>query len=126
MIDFTLTKGQQQARDYAHKVAAEEMRPISLECDRSEKIPDNFFVNMQKRFWGGAAAQGRQQAQEDEERQNNVYSVLSQPGAMPHSPRPFPVPAWPPRPFYRRARQSSRRVSSARTLMGNCTGARWP
>jgi len=78
MIDFTLTKGQQQARDYAHKVAAEEMRPISLECDRSEKIPDNFFVNMQKRFWGGAAAQGRQQAQEDEERQNNVYSVLSQ------------------------------------------------
>jgi acyl-CoA dehydrogenase len=78
MIDFTLTKGQEAAREYAHSVAAEEMRPISLECDRTEKIPQSFFVNMQKRFWGGAAAQGRQQAQEDEERQSNVYSVLSQ------------------------------------------------
>ncbi len=78
MIDFTLTKGQQTARAYAHQVALEEMRPISLECDRTEKIPDSFFVNMQKRFWGGAAAQGRQQAQEEEERQSNVYSVLSQ------------------------------------------------
>jgi acyl-CoA dehydrogenase len=78
MIDFTLTKGQEAARAYAHMIAAEEMRPISLECDRSEKIPESFFVNMQKRFWGGAAAQGKQQAQEDEERQSNVYSVLSQ------------------------------------------------
>lgn len=78
MIDFTLTKGQQAAREYAHKVALEEMRPISLEGDRTEKIPEGFFANMQKRFWGGAAAQGRQQAQEDEERQGNVYSVLSQ------------------------------------------------
>ncbi len=78
MIDFTLTRGQQTAREYAHQVALEEMRPISLECDRTEKIPQSFFVNMQKRFWGGAAAQGRQQAQEDEERQSNVYSVLSQ------------------------------------------------
>lgn len=78
MIDFTLTRGQQTAREYAHQVALEEMRPISLECDRTEKIPQSFFVNMQKRFWGGAAAQGRQQAREDEERQGNVYSVLSQ------------------------------------------------
>src|SRR5437879_9775486 len=50
----------------------------ALECDRAEKMPESFFVNMQKRFWGGAAAQGRQQAQEDEERQSNVYSMLSQ------------------------------------------------
>jgi len=78
MIDFSLTKGQEAAREYAHRIAVEEMRPISLECDRTEKIPESFFVNMQKRFWGGAAAQGRQQAQEDEERQGNVYSVLSQ------------------------------------------------
>ncbi len=79
MLDFTLTRGQEAAREYAHTVALEEMRPISLECERTEKIPESFFLNMQKRFWGGAAAQGRQQAQEDEgERQGNVYSVLSQ------------------------------------------------
>jgi len=78
MIDFTLTKGQQQAREYAHQVAQEEMRPISLECDRAEKIPDSFFWNMQKRFWGGAAAQARQQGQEEEEKQTNIYSMISQ------------------------------------------------
>ncbi|HEX7737905.1 MAG TPA: acyl-CoA dehydrogenase family protein [Ktedonobacteraceae bacterium] len=78
MLDFTLTRGQETAREYAHQVALEEMRPISLECERSEKIPQSFFEHMQKRFWGGAAAQGRQQAQEDEERQNNLYSVISQ------------------------------------------------
>ncbi|HEY1351092.1 MAG TPA: acyl-CoA dehydrogenase family protein [Ktedonobacteraceae bacterium] len=78
MIDFTLTQGQQRAREYAHQIAVEEMRPISLACDCSERIPESFFTQMQKRFWGGAAAQGRQQAQEEEERQNNVYGVLSQ------------------------------------------------
>lgn len=78
MIEFTLTRGQQQAREFAHQVALEEMRPLSLECDRSEKIPESFFLNMQKRYWGGAAAQAMQQAREEEERQNNVYSVLSQ------------------------------------------------
>ncbi len=62
MIDFTLSKAQIAARDYAHPVAVEEMRPISLECDRTEKIPESFFWNMQKRFWGGAAAQARNQA----------------------------------------------------------------
>ena len=78
MIDFTLTKAQLAARDYAHQVAVEEMRPISLECDRTEKIPESFFWNMQRRFWGGAAAQARNQAQEEEEKQSNVYSLLSQ------------------------------------------------
>src|SRR5579863_3055201 len=78
MIDFTLSKAQLAARDYAHSVAVEEMRPISLECDCTEKIPESFFWNMQKRFWGGAAAQARTQAADDEERQDNVLSVISQ------------------------------------------------
>ncbi len=78
MIDFTLTKGQEQARDYAHQVALEEMRPISLECDRNEKIPESFFLQMQSRYWGGAAAQARQQAEAQEERQGNLSSVISQ------------------------------------------------
>src|SRR3989454_264688 len=78
MIDFTLSKSQEAARDYAHQVAREEMRPISLECDRTEKIPDSFFWNMQRRFWAGAAGQTRTQAQEEEEKQDNVLSVLAQ------------------------------------------------
>ncbi|HEY6409999.1 MAG TPA: acyl-CoA dehydrogenase family protein [Ktedonobacteraceae bacterium] len=78
MIDFTLSKSQQAARDYAHQVALEEMRPISLESDRTEKIPESFFWNMQRRFWAGAAGQARMQAQEVEEKQDNVLSILSQ------------------------------------------------
>jgi acyl-CoA dehydrogenase len=76
MINFTLSKSQEAFRDYAHQIAVEEMRPISLECDRSEKIPDSFFWSMQKRFWAGSAAQAR--LQQGEERQENVLSMLSQ------------------------------------------------
>jgi acyl-CoA dehydrogenase len=78
MIDFTLSKSQEEARDYAHQVALEEMRPISLECDRTESIPESFFWNMQLRFWAGAAGQARKQAQAEDEQQNNVFSILSQ------------------------------------------------
>src|SRR5947199_5529305 len=78
MIDFTLNKSQQEVRDYAHQVALEEMRPISLECDRTESIPESFFWNMQRRFWAGAAGQARKQAQAEDERQDNVFSILSQ------------------------------------------------
>src|SRR2546423_15115730 len=34
--------------------------------------------NMQRRFWAGAAGQARMQAQEEEEKQDNVLSILSQ------------------------------------------------
>ena len=78
MIDFTLNKSQQTAREYAHQVALEEMRPISLESDRAEKIPESFFWNMQRRFWAGAAGQARAQAQEENEKQENILSILSQ------------------------------------------------
>ncbi len=78
MIDFTLSKTQQAARDYAHQVALEEMRPLALECDRTEQIPETFFWNMQKRYWAGAAGQARQQDTGEEERQQNVLSVLAQ------------------------------------------------
>src|SRR5215472_14937990 len=79
MIDFTLSKSQQASRDYAHQVAIEEMRPISLQCDQTEEIPESFFWNMQKRYWAGAAGQARAQAQqENEPHQSNILSVLSQ------------------------------------------------
>src|SRR5258706_15512828 len=78
MIDFTLSKSQQAAREYAHQVALEEMRPISLQCDQTEEIPEAFFWNMQKRFWAGAAGQARQQAEREDEKQGNVLSVISQ------------------------------------------------
>lgn len=73
MINFTLSKGQQAFRDYVHQVALEEMRPISLECDSTEQIPESFFWNMQKRL-----SSRHLQFQEGEERQESVLSMLMQ------------------------------------------------
>jgi acyl-CoA dehydrogenase len=79
MIDFTLSKSQQASRDYAHQIALEEMRPISLQSDQTEEIPESFFWNMQKRFWAGAAGQARAQAREENEPgQGSLLAVLSQ------------------------------------------------
>ena len=55
------------------------MRPISLECDRTEKIPESFFWNMQKRFWAGALARRVcRTGNPVREKQSNVLSVVSQ------------------------------------------------
>lgn len=48
MIDFQLSKIEQAARDAAHETAAKELRPISLECDRTESIPESFFWRMKE------------------------------------------------------------------------------
>ena len=78
MINFTLSKAQEAFRDYVHQIAVEEMRPISLACERTEQIPESFFWNMQKRLRANSATQARMLAQEGEERQENVLSMLSQ------------------------------------------------
>src|SRR5260370_17767878 len=78
MIDFTLSKSQEAAREYAHQVALEEMGAIVLQGDETEEITEAFFWNMQKRFWAGAAGQARQQAEREDEKQGNVLSVISQ------------------------------------------------
>src|SRR6185312_14409276 len=76
MINFTLSESQKAFRDFAHQVALEEMRPISLECDRTEIIPETFFHKMQKRYWAGSAGQARQA--QGEERQAGILGLLSQ------------------------------------------------
>ncbi len=75
MMNFTLSKAQEAFRDYIHQVAVEEMRPISLECDRREEIPETFFWNMQKRLPAGSASQAHMP---EEEKQENVLWMLSQ------------------------------------------------
>src|SRR6202049_3340008 len=76
MINFTLSKAQEAFRANAQQIAVEEMRPLSLACDRSEIIPEAFFWNMQKRLRSETAAPTR--LQQEEERQQNVLSMLSQ------------------------------------------------
>src|SRR5258708_16469627 len=102
MIDFTLSKKQEAGGEYGHQVALEEMRPISLQCDQTEEIPEAFFWNMQKRFWAGAAGQARQQAEREDEKQGNVLSVISQEAMAwgdPALSTPIPAPELAPPPI---------------------------
>lgn len=73
MIDFTLTKSQQALRNYIHEVAVEELRPLSLECDRNEQIPEAFFWNMRKRMSPDAVPQVQEKG---EEKQAQIRSML--------------------------------------------------
>ncbi len=70
MIDFQLSKAEQAAREAAHAVAEQELRPISLECDRTESIPDAFFWNMKRR------AATRAPSPEGEVQQGRRWAVL--------------------------------------------------
>jgi len=54
MIGMELTDTQRMVQEYAHQLAVEEMRPISLECDRTEQIPETYFWRMKRRAPGGA------------------------------------------------------------------------
>ncbi len=73
MINFTLTTSQLAFRDYLHQVAVEEMRPISLECDRNEHIPDSFFWKVQRRLAPASVPQAHGQG---EEKQSQIRSML--------------------------------------------------
>lgn len=73
MLNFTLSKSQQAYQEYVHQVAVEEMRPISLECDRNEHIPESFFWNMQKRLSSASFSQVYVQG---EEKQPHILSML--------------------------------------------------
>src|ERR1700694_4676161 len=73
MLNVTLSKSQEAFREYVHQIALTEMRPISLECDRNELIPDAFFWTMQKRLSPASLPQVDAQG---EERQPQVLSML--------------------------------------------------
>jgi acyl-CoA dehydrogenase len=73
MINFTLTSSQQAFRAYLHQVAVEEMRPISLECDRNECIPDSFFWKIQRRLASASLPPAHIQG---EEKQSQIRSML--------------------------------------------------
>jgi acyl-CoA dehydrogenase len=46
VIEFELTKSQQQIREMAHGFAKYAVRPISLEADRTHRIPDEFMQRL--------------------------------------------------------------------------------
>ncbi len=77
MLQLTLSETQRAFQEYAHQIALEEMRPISLECDRTGEIPESFFWNMQHRFWNGSSSQAQLYGQ-SMQGQEQVLSMLAQ------------------------------------------------
>ncbi len=75
MLHLTLSKTQEAYKEYLHLLAVEEMRPISLQCDRDEAIPESFFWNMQRRL-SPAALAPFQADLGSEPRQRNLLSML--------------------------------------------------
>jgi len=121
MMNFTLNKSQEAAREYAHQVAVEEMRPISLEVIAVSRYQNHSSGICRSASGRGAAGQARMQEQ-GEERQTNVLSVLSRrrwPGVMPGFQRPSPAPGPSRAPYpFSWAHQSSRRDSSGPYMDG--------
>ncbi|HEY7347599.1 MAG TPA: acyl-CoA dehydrogenase family protein [Ktedonobacterales bacterium] len=70
MIDFQLSKAEQAAREEAHEIAEKDLRPFSLECDRTESIPDEFFWRMKRR------AATRTPTPQGESQQSRRWAVL--------------------------------------------------
>lgn len=46
MLDFELTRQQAQAREMAHALARDVVRPLALEADRTGRVPEEFLVRM--------------------------------------------------------------------------------
>ena len=74
MITFQLSKTEQAARKEAHEVAEKELRPLSLECDRTESIPEEFFWRMKRR---GATRTPTPEGENPQGRRWAVLGVLS-------------------------------------------------
>ncbi|MFQ5457450.1 MAG: acyl-CoA dehydrogenase family protein, partial [Myxococcota bacterium] len=67
MIDMELTDAQQNVREMLHWFAANEMRPIALEADRTGKIPLAFFKKTMEMGLAGGAGGDMDAAGEKEE-----------------------------------------------------------
>ncbi len=46
MLDFELTRQQAQARELAHALARDVVRPLALDADRTGRVPEEFLVRM--------------------------------------------------------------------------------
>src|SRR5688572_8729691 len=62
MPEFELTEQQRQSREMIHGFAESVVRPISLEADRSHRIPDDF---LQRLGMMASAMPGARQAMEE-------------------------------------------------------------
>jgi acyl-CoA dehydrogenase len=76
MLHLTLSKAQIAYQDYLHLFAVEEMRPISLQCDRTEEIPEAFFWNLLRRLSPEALAPIHAELA-SEEKHSNMLAMLS-------------------------------------------------
>ncbi|WP_449355313.1 acyl-CoA dehydrogenase family protein [Virgibacillus natechei] len=83
MIDFTLSEQQQQIKEMTHWFAENEIRPIAMEADKMERVPDEWLENVNEMgihlntssFSGGSS--GKKTSGEKKEREGNRMGVLA-------------------------------------------------
>ena len=80
-MDFSLTPAQENLRQMVQWFAANRVRPLALEADRTGRYPDDFLRELQtigagQGMMGGGDAPPRAGSSSPEERQNNRTAVL--------------------------------------------------
>src|SRR5215510_7075103 len=80
VIDLELTPAQQNVRDMLHWFAAERIRPLTFEADRTGRFPDDFHRELMR--MGVAQGMGREEALGEERdgrgaRQTNRFALIA-------------------------------------------------
>jgi acyl-CoA dehydrogenase len=84
MISFDYSPRQKQMKDMVHWFAKTEIRPISLEADRMEKVPDEWLEKVNKMgiqlntsSFSGGRGKSKAQKEENAEREGNRMGVIA-------------------------------------------------
>src|SRR5271154_5001459 len=85
MIDFTLSKKQQELKDGISGLAKYVIRPMSLEMDRKHEVPETFlrnFMQMASGFRGSAGHFGSDASEEEKPRDPTRVSETNRTAAV--------------------------------------------
>src|SRR5699024_8530621 len=85
MISFQLSEQQQQIKEMTHWFAENEIRPISMEADKLEDVPNEWLDNVNKMgihlntssFSGGGGDKSSSEKKSKKEREGNRMGVIA-------------------------------------------------
>lgn len=84
MISFQLSEQQQQIKEMTHWFAENEIRPISMEADKQENVPDEWLENVNKMgihlntsSFGGGGGDKSNEKKPKKEREGNRMGVIA-------------------------------------------------
>lgn len=84
MISFSLSPQQKQIKDMVHWFAKNEMRPIAMEADKQEKVPDEWLdkvnkmgIHLNTASFSGGKRKNKEKKERQGEREGNRMAVIA-------------------------------------------------